>query len=66
MALVAGGEEVPVVSAASSEGKPVAVIVRETPFYGEQGGQVGDMGAIRAPLGLLRVADTRRPVSTAV
>ncbi|WP_026379646.1 alanine--tRNA ligase [Afifella pfennigii] len=52
------------------EGKPVerleagesgAVIVNQTPFYGESGGQVGDTGFIRSERGdLFRVNDTQK------
>jgi alanyl-tRNA synthetase len=42
----------------------VAVICRETPFYGEQGGQVGDTGTATGPQGALKVVDSKRPLSS--
>ncbi len=36
------------------------VIVNQTPFYGESGGQVGDTGTIRAASGLFRVTNTQK------
>jgi alanyl-tRNA synthetase len=38
-------------------GTPVAVLLNQTPFYGESGGQVGDTGSITGP-GDLRIAIT--------
>jgi alanyl-tRNA synthetase len=42
------------------EGQNVGVILRETPFYGEMGGQVGDIGEIRGERGRITVTDTVR------
>ena len=56
--LFANGEEVDTLRA----GSPGVVLLDETPFYAEAGGQVGDCGEIRAPEGGNRfvVADTTR------
>jgi alanyl-tRNA synthetase len=43
-----------------SQGQRVGVILRETPFYGEMGGQVGDIGEIRGDQGRVLVSDTVR------
>jgi alanyl-tRNA synthetase len=61
VALLAEGREVDVVGPFS---KDVAVIVAETPFYGEQGGQMGDAGTIASPKARLAVRDCKRPVAT--
>jgi len=42
------------------EGQEVGVILRETPFYGEMGGQVGDRGEIRSSKGKVAVLNTIR------
>jgi alanyl-tRNA synthetase len=64
VALVAGGQEVQQLSAQAAGSGAAAVILRETPFYGEQGGQIGDTGTARGPRGVFKICDTRRPVST--
>ncbi|MDB4981208.1 MAG: alanyl-tRNA synthetase [Myxococcales bacterium] len=61
VALVAEGAEVESVGPFS---KRVAVVTAETPFYGEQGGQVGDAGAMTSDEAKLRVLDVKRPVAT--
>jgi len=61
VALLAEGKEVEVVGPFS---KDVAVIVAETPFYGEQGGQMGDAGVISSLKARFAVRDCKRPVST--
>jgi alanyl-tRNA synthetase len=43
-------------------GEELELVVDETPFYAESGGQVGDRGTVRAPSGLVEVTDTQRPV----
>jgi alanyl-tRNA synthetase len=61
VALIADGKEVEAVGPYS---KDVAVIVAETPFYGEQGGQIGDAGTLVSGQAQLAVRDCKRPVST--
>jgi alanyl-tRNA synthetase len=48
----------------ANAGDTVLVVVKETPFYAESGGQVGDQGLIETPGGgKLTVEDTLRPVA---
>ncbi|HXJ20789.1 MAG TPA: alanine--tRNA ligase [Polyangia bacterium] len=61
IALVADGQETDVVGPYS---KDIAVIVAETPFYGEQGGQMGDAGTLASDKARMLVSDCKRPVST--
>ncbi|MCD1632224.1 alanine--tRNA ligase [Martelella mediterranea] len=42
------------------EGDAVALVVNQTPFYGESGGQMGDTGTIRTDKAVLRVTDTQK------
>jgi alanyl-tRNA synthetase len=61
-ALVVGGEP----RGAARAGEEVEVVVDETPFYAESGGQVGDRGEIRVAGGRVEVADTQRPAGDLV
>ncbi len=50
-----------ILAASGKDGESIAVVVAETPFYPEGGGQVGDRGVIEAASGaLLEVSDTRK------
>ncbi len=56
LALVKDGASVDVLKA----GESGAVILNQTPFYAESGGQVGDSGVIRVDGAEARVTDTRK------
>ncbi len=56
--LIVGGG----VAESASQHQQVEIVTARTPFYPEGGGQVGDVGAIRGPAGLVRITDTQRPV----
>jgi alanyl-tRNA synthetase len=61
MALVRDGKRVP----ALKQGEQGAVILNQTPFYGESGGQVGDRGAITSPSGTrFIVQDTQKKLGS--
>ena len=46
---------------AAAAGTDVAIVLNQTPFYGESGGQVGDTGIITGPDGLVvTVTDTQK------
>jgi alanyl-tRNA synthetase len=47
---------------AAEEGSEVEIVVDQTPFYAEGGGQVGDTGLLINPNVILEVKDTQRPV----
>jgi alanyl-tRNA synthetase len=54
--IIAGGAAVDSIGA----GDEAEIVFFETPFYAEQGGQVGDTGEIIGPNGRFRVEDTQR------
>ncbi len=58
LALVQDGAEVQ----SASVGDAVTVIVNQTPFYGESGGQSGDAGTISGNGLMLTVGDTAKPL----
>jgi alanyl-tRNA synthetase len=41
-------------------GDEISIVVNQTPFYGESGGQVGDTGFIRVSGGVAEVTDTKK------
>ena len=47
----------------ATQGQQVEVVLKETPFYAEGGGQIGDAGVIVGPNGRVRVDDTQSPVA---
>ncbi|WP_374375130.1 alanine--tRNA ligase [Tabrizicola sp.] len=44
----------------ASEGEAVQIVVNQTPFYAESGGQVGDAGFIRTDTGMVQVSDVKK------
>ncbi|KGJ15473.1 alanine--tRNA ligase [Paracoccus sanguinis] len=62
LALVEGGTEIET----AGEGAQVAIVVNQSPFYAESGGQVGDTGLIRTDTGAARVTDTRKSGSLVI
>ena len=54
--IIAGGQTVE----SAEEGDEAEVVLHETPFYAESGGQVGDIGEISGPAGRFQVQDTQR------
>ena len=57
VALIADAESV----ASAQQGDEVFVLLNRTPFYGESGGQVGDVGTIESQGAKLHVQDTLKP-----
>ena len=53
-------------SATASQGDEVDIILTETPFYGEMGGQVGDVGEISGSKGKVAVTNTIRTSSDVI
>jgi alanyl-tRNA synthetase len=58
LALVRDGELVEV----AEEGQMVEIVLDQSPFYAEAGGQVGDTGGIRAGSGQVTVTATEAPI----
>jgi alanyl-tRNA synthetase len=47
----------------ASKGQQVEIVLQQTPFYAQSGGQIGDRGSITGPNGLVTVEDTQRPIA---
>ena len=56
LAIVKDGE----IADLCGEGEEVSVVIEETPFYAESGGQVGDKGVITNGENVLKVTDTQK------
>ena len=47
----------------AGQGQKVEVVISQSPFYAEGGGQLGDHGSIQGPNGVIAVEDTQSPVA---
>ena len=47
----------------ATQGQRVEIVLKETPFYAEGGGQQGDQGIITGPNGVVLVEDTQSPMA---
>ncbi|MCH7841500.1 MAG: alanine--tRNA ligase, partial [Chloroflexi bacterium] len=47
----------------ATQGQQVEVVISQSPFYAEGGGQLGDRGTISGPNGVVMVEDTQSPVA---
>jgi len=56
IALVRDGETIP----SAQAGETVQIVLNQTPFYAEAGGQVGDTGNLTVEGGRARITDTRK------
>ncbi|MBL4918869.1 alanine--tRNA ligase [Szabonella alba] len=56
LALVRDGAEI----AAAKAGEPVQIVLNQTPFYAESGGQLGDAGLLRSGSAVVRITDTKK------
>jgi alanyl-tRNA synthetase len=56
-AIVRGGTE----ADSAEQGEEIELVADRTPFYGQSGGQVGDIGVIEGESFVLEVVDTQKP-----
>jgi alanyl-tRNA synthetase len=56
LALVREGADIQ----AATKGEAVTVVVNQTPFYAESGGQVGDSGLLKTDTGAATITDTKK------
>ncbi|MEJ6710346.1 MAG: alanine--tRNA ligase [Amylibacter sp.] len=50
----------------ASKGTSVNLVLNQTPFYGESGGQVGDRGVVKTANGLVTITDVKKKVGVYV
>ena len=55
-ALVAGSDQIATAKVADQ----VQIVLNQTPFYAESGGQIGDTGVIKTETGVAKVTDTKK------
>ena len=58
VAILHDGEQV----SQASAGERIEIVTTQTPFYGESGGRVGDLGTIRAPGLKVDITETKKPL----
>ena len=47
----------------ATQGQQVELVLQDTPFYAEGGGQIGDLGTVSGPNGVVRIEDTQSPLA---
>jgi len=62
IALISGDELV----SEASKGESIEIILDKTPFYGESGGQIGDIGQIYSDKCKVEVIDTIKPIADVI
>lgn len=62
VALVQGDQQV----AQADTGQSVEIVLNQTPFYAESGGQMGDTGFLQGPNVRVRITDTRKKRGTLI
>ncbi|WBU57653.1 alanine--tRNA ligase [Paracoccus sediminicola] len=56
LSLVRDGAEIET----AQQGEAVQIVVNQSPFYAEAGGQVGDTGTVQTETGMARISDTKK------
>ncbi len=50
----------------AAKGQEVQIVLNQTPFYAEAGGQVGDTGTLKTEGGAVRITDTRKVAGVSI